>query len=61
MWMVSPISRGEGLTFPVEVQEEEKWGMNAKLCMCKDSGASKQLFEQGLPEKDLSSDLPMEK
>lgn len=48
------------MTFPVEMQEEKKWGMNAKLCMSKDSGASKQLLEQGPPETDLSSDLAME-
>lgn len=43
------------------MQEEKKWGMNAKLCMSKDSGASKQLLEWGPPETDLSGDLAMEK
>lgn len=42
------------------MQEEKKWGMKAKLCMSKDSGASMQLLEQGPPESDLSSDLDME-
>lgn len=50
------ISQEGGLTFPVEMQEGKKWGMNTKLCMSKDSGDSKQLLEQGPPETDLSSD-----
>lgn len=41
------------------MQEEKKWGMNAKLCMSKDSGASMQLLKQAPPESDLSSDLDM--
>lgn len=48
------------MTFPVEMQEEKKWGTNAKLCMSKDSGASEQLLEQGPPETDLSGDLALE-
>lgn len=48
------------MTFPAEMQEEKKWDMNAKSCISKDSGASKQLLEQGPPETDLSSDLALE-
>lgn len=48
------------MTFPVEMQEGKKRGMNTKLCMSKDSAASTQLLQQGPPETDLSSDLAME-